>query len=126
MGTSELYAALLKSGHIKELMTFPHLSEQRTTSGAFKIFIIWLSENSLCLKCLENWLETTYLTKQPLIYSTLDNFKKTSSHCFYKAFNTVYDSNNPLEIGYITVVCYSVNCPCLWFALLTENPAINC
>lgn len=51
--------------------------------------------------------------------------KKSLSHCFYKPFNTVYDSHNPLEIGYITVVCYSVNCPCLQFGPLTENPAIN-
>lgn len=109
-------------------MAFPPPIGQRITSGAFKILIIQLLKHSLCPECLENWLETTYLTKQTLIHFTSCNQKKkrknSPSHCFYKPFNTVYDSNNLLEIGYITVVCYSVNCPCLQLGPLTENPAI--
>lgn len=89
------------------------------------MFIIWLSEHSLCPKFLENWLETTNLTKQPFIYSTSDNFKK-AGYCFFKKpFNTVYDSNNLLEIGYIAAVCYRLNFPCLWLIPLTENSTIS-
>lgn len=57
-------------------MAFPPPIGQRITSGAFKILIIQLLKHSLCPECLENWLETTYLTKQTLIHFTSCNQKK--------------------------------------------------